>query len=234
MPASQVVKFPFSADDADEDGLVAVGGRLEPELLLAAYRAGIFPWSSRPRVTWWSPDPRALFELDGFRPHRSVARSIKRGAWRFSVDEDFRGVMRGCAEAPPDQPERASTWITADFHAAYGQLHASGHAHSVEVWQGEALVGGVYGVTLGAFFGAESMFHRVTDASKAAIGFLVARLRAAGYQLLDAQVMNPHLAYLGALNVPRAEYLVRLKAALDCPVAALTDGARHDDSAPGA
>lgn len=202
---------PFDPESADEDGLVAVGGSLEPGLLLAAYRSGVFPWSSRPAATWWSPDPRAIFDLESYRPHRSVVRSIARAGWRFSVDRDFPGVMKACA-APA--PGRRSTWITRDFHRAYAELHRMGHAHSIEVWDGEELAGGVYGVSIGGFFGGESMFHRRTDASKAAIAYLVSVLVAAGFSLLDAQVPTDHLQRIGAICISRGDYLARLRAAL--------------------
>jgi leucyl/phenylalanyl-tRNA--protein transferase len=204
----------FDPERADEHGLVALGGALDPDLLLAAYSAGVFPWSSDPVVTWWSPDPRAIFELDRFKLHRTVRRSASRGQWRFSVDEDFSAVIRACAEAAPG---RLETWITPDFIAAYEQLHRRGYAHSVEVYEGAELVGGLYGVTIGAFYGGESMFHRRTDASKAAVGFLVERLRAGGFQLLDAQVPTPHLQSLGAVEIRRSEYLARLRAAIRKP-----------------
>ena len=197
---------------ADPHGLVAIGGRLEPDTLLGAYRVGVFPWSSEPVITWWSPDPRAIFDLATFRTHRTVERSARRAGWRFSVDRDFEGVMRGCAQSAPGREE---TWISEDFVRAYVALHRRGHAHSVEVWEGERLVGGIYGVAIGGFFGGESMFHRVTDASKAAVGHLVERLRAGGYVLFDAQVQNPHLARLGSLEIPRRDYLARLRAALE-------------------
>ena len=198
-------------DEAGPNGLVALGGRLDVETLVTAYRAGIFPWSSDPVLTWWSPDPRAIFDLATFHPHRSVGRSARRAGWRFTVDAAFAEVMRACAETGGDRP---STWITDDFVRAYGELHRRGLAHSVEVWEGDALVGGLYGVALGGFFGGESMFHRRTDASKAAIGHLVERLRAGGFSLLDAQVPTPHLGRLGAVAIPRADYLARLKRAL--------------------
>jgi leucyl/phenylalanyl-tRNA---protein transferase len=201
------------AEDGDGgmNGLVALGGRLEPETLVAAYRAGVFPWSSDPVLTWWSPDPRAIFDLATWRPHRTVGRTARRQRWRFTVDADFIGVMRGCAEAGDDRP---STWITGDFVRAYGELHARGLAHSVEVWEDRELVGGLYGVAIGGFFGGESMFHRRTDASKAAVGHLVERLRASGFALLDAQVPTPHLERIGAIAISRADYLARLKSAL--------------------
>lgn len=201
-------------DSHDDSGLVATGGTLDPDTLINAYRAGIFPWSSDPVISWWSPDPRAIFDLDSWRPHRSTARSARRAGWRFTVDADFAGVMRACA-AP--SAERPSTWITPDFERSYSELHRRGLAHSIEVWNGDGLVGGLYGVTLGGFFGGESMFHRATDASKAAIGFLIDRLRAGGFSLCDAQVPTPHLARLGAISIPRGDYMARLKRALGQP-----------------
>jgi leucyl/phenylalanyl-tRNA--protein transferase len=210
--------LPAPADAASDpewpNGLVGLGGRLEPDTLIAAYGSGIFPWSSDPVLTWWSPDPRAIFDLGSWCAHRTIARSVRRGGWRFTIDRDFEGVMRACGE--PDA-ERPSTWITDEFVRAYGELHRRGLAHSVEVWEGEALVGGLYGVALGGFFGGESMFRRRTDASKAAVAHLVQRLRACGFSLLDAQVPTPHLERLGAVSIPRAEYLVRLRAALAVP-----------------
>jgi len=200
--------------DGWPEGLVAIGGTLDPERLIQAYRAGIFPWSSDPAVTWWSPDPRAIFDLETWRPHRTIARSARRAGWRFTCDRDFSGVMRACGESTELRP---ATWITDDFVRAYAELHRRGLAHSVEVWEGDALVGGLYGVTLGGFFGGESMFHRRTDASKAAVGYLVERLRAGGFSLLDAQVQTPHLERLGATTIPRDEYLRRLRTALTRP-----------------
>src|SRR5512138_862845 len=199
-----------------EDGLVAVGGALHPDVLEEAYRLGVFPWSSDPAVTWWCPDPRAVFELESFRESRSLRKRIRQSGWTFAVDRDFTGTMRRCAEATEDRP---ATWITEDFVAAYGELFRRGEAHSVEVYEGDEPVGGLYGVSMGGFFGGESMFHRRNDASKAALAHLVAHLRARGFALLDAQVMNPHLASLGARDIPRVEYLRRLRVALALPVA---------------
>jgi len=167
------------------EGLVAIGGTLDPDRLVTAYR-----------------------------PHRSIGKSIRRAGWRFSCDRDFEAVMRACGESTELRP---ATWITDDFLRAYVELHRRGLAHSVEVWEGEELVGGLYGVTLGGFFGGESMFHRRTDASKAAVSFLVERLRAGGFTLLDAQVQTPHLERIGATTISRAEYLGRLRAALAIP-----------------
>jgi len=205
-PAGEATEWP--------NGLVAVGGSLDPDRLLMAYRAGVFPWSSDPVLTWWSPDPRAVFDLASFRPHRTVARTARRHSWTFAVDRDFVGVMRACAASAPDRP---GTWITDDFIRSYSELHRRGHAHSVEVYEGDALVGGLYGVTIGGFFGGESMFHRRTDASKAAVSFLVERLRAGGFRLLDAQVPTAHLERLGAVAIPRDQYMADLRAALLVP-----------------
>ena len=200
----------------DEDmqpppGLVAVGGTLEPDFLIQAHRAGMFPWSSDPVITWWSPDPRAIFDLEHFRPHRSTLKRIRSAGWRFAVDERFTDVMRACAEPAPGRPE---TWISEDFIESYTELHRRGIAHSVEVYEGDLLIGGLYGVALGGYFGGESMFHRRTDASKAALVWLVERLRAGGFVLLDAQAPNPHLMRIGAVEIPKEEYLSRLRVAL--------------------
>lgn len=203
-----------ASDDADDDwpeGLVAVGGALDPDVLLRAYRSGVFPWSSEPEVTWWCPDPRAIFDLATWEAPRSLKKSIRRAGWTFARDRDFVGVMRGCAESTPDRP---ATWITGDFVASYAELHRRGFAHSVEVYEGSELVGGLYGVTIGGFFGGESMFHRRTDASKAAVSHLVEHLRSRGFVLLDAQVPNPHLERIGAVPISRDDYLSRLKIAV--------------------
>jgi leucyl/phenylalanyl-tRNA--protein transferase len=196
-------------------GLVAVGGRLDPRTLLRAYRAGVFPWSSDPVITWWCPDPRAVIELDTYQPARSLRKSMRRARWQFAVDRDFPAVMRACAEPTPDRP---STWISDEFVTSYCELHRQGYAHSVEVYEGEDLVSDLYGVAIGGFFGGESMFHRRTDASKAAVAALVEHLRPRGFTLLDAQVPTPHLARLGAVEISRSEYLRRLERALALPV----------------
>jgi leucyl/phenylalanyl-tRNA---protein transferase len=197
--------------EADSQGLVGVGGSLDPDLLEQAYRQGVFPWSSDPVITWWCPDPRAVFELDDFHVPRSLQKRIRHAGWEFRLDRDFEATMRGCAEATEARP---STWISDDFIAAYCELHSRGIAHSVEVYEGDALVGGLYGVAIGGFFGGESMFHRRSDASKAALVHLAQHLRSRGFALLDGQVMNPHLHSLGAHDIPRTEFLRRLRAAL--------------------
>jgi leucyl/phenylalanyl-tRNA--protein transferase len=204
-----------SPDGEGVEGLVAVGGAITPDNLLRAYRAGVFPWSSEPVVTWWSPDPRAIFDISSYRPSRSLRKRIRSAGWDFALDRDFEGVMRKCAESTPERP---STWIAEDFIAAYTALAREGMAHSVEVYDGGELVGGLYGVSIGGFFGGESMFHRKTDASKAAVAFLVEHLRQRGFSLLDAQVSTPHLASLGAIEISRQEYLARLAEAITLPV----------------
>jgi leucyl/phenylalanyl-tRNA--protein transferase len=224
---------PEATDETESDwpnGLVAVGGNLDPDALIAAYSGGVFPWSSDPVLTWWSPDPRAIFELASWRPHRSIGRSARRAGWRFTVDRAFEAVMRACGEASDDRP---STWITDDFLRSYAELHRRKRAHSIEVWEGTQLVGGLYGVALGGFFGGESMFHRKTDASKAAVAYLVERLRAGGFSLLDAQVPTPHLERLGAVCIPRAEYLARLRAALPRRARLAEAGAEPGPPKPG-
>ena len=207
----QRARSPFDPGQADENGLVALGGSLEPDLVLLAYREGVFPWSSDPVIWWWSPDPRALFDLATWKAHRSIGQAVRRGNWHFSVDKAFERVMRACA-APA--PGRESTWIRRGLHqvvrrAARPRLRPLGRSLG-----GEELVGGLYGVTLGGFFGGESMFNRRTDASKAAVMHLIERLRASGFVLCDAQVPTPHLERLGAVELPRQEYLARLKQAL--------------------
>lgn len=196
---------------APRDAPLAWGGDLEPATLLDAYAHGIFPWpTSDGTVYWWSPDPRAVLPLDGLHISRSLARTLRSGRLRCTLDQAFAAVVAGCADRPGE-----GTWITAGTAIAYEELHALGHAHSVEVWDaGRTLVGGLYGVALGGAFMGESMFHRVPDASKVALVHLADRLRGAGFALLDAQVPTPHLERLGARSVRRSEYLRRLEAAM--------------------
>jgi len=207
------LRFP-SPHSADAEGLVAVGGDLSVPRLLLAYRSGIFPWTVDP-VTWWSPEPRAIFELDGFHVSRSLARVIRQGTFRPTVDRAFRHVMEGCA-APA--PGRRSTWISPEFIEAYTELHRQGYAHSLECWQGRQLVGGIYGVALGAFFAGESMFHRVSNASKFALFHLIGHLRQKGFVLFDIQMLTPITAQLGGVTIPRVDYLRRLAQAVEKPV----------------
>lgn len=198
---------------ADAFGLVGVGGDVTPERLLAAYRQGVFPmYEEDEPICWWSPDPRAVFDLDGLHVARRLARTVRSGRFEVTFDSDFLGVMRGCAA------RAEGTWITRDMVAGYCALHRLGAAHSVEAWQDGALVGGVYGVTVGGLFAGESMFSRVSDASKVALVHLFERLRERGYELFDTQILNDHTERLGAYEIPRAEYLDRLRTVIELPV----------------
>lgn len=194
---------------ADLDGVVGLGGDLEPGTLLAAYRSGLFPMPyGRRRIIWFSPDPRAVIPLDGLR----VSRSLRRSCRRYSVTHDsaFTDVMRRCGD-----PRRPGGWITPAFVDAYTRLHRLGWAHSVECRDDEGrLVGGLYGVRVARFFAGESMFHTATDASKVALVALVERLRAEGVRLLDVQWLTPHLSSLGAIAIPRDDYLRQLAEAV--------------------
>ena len=204
-------------ESTGEDGLVGIGGELSSEWLFDAYRHGIFPWPlAGGLLAWWSPDPRAIIELDGLRVSRRLARTCRSGRFQVTTDRDFRGVVEGCATA---QQRRHGTWITPDMRDAYGKLHDMGVTHSVEAWHEGRLAGGVYGIALGGLFAAESMFYHQRDASKVALVGLVERLRAAGYALLDIQQLTPHTERLGAIEIPREEFLLRLRAALERNVA---------------
>ena len=206
----QRLRFPDPCG-ADAEGLVAIGGDLATPRLLLAYRSGMFPWTVDP-ITWWSPDPRAVFELDRFHVPRSLAKLIQRRPFAITYDQAFGRVMEGCA-APA--PGRDSSWITQEFIEAYARLHEQGHAHSVECWQGDELVGGIYGVSIGGFFAGESMFHRAPNASKVALCHLVERLRERGFALFDIQMVTSATQRLGAVEIPRMEYLKRLGAATE-------------------
>lgn len=194
---------------ADHNGLVGVGADLAPGTLLAAYRNGLFPMPMRRKtVGWWSPDPRGIIPLDGLRVTRSLRRSCRRFTVRF--DTAFREVMVHCGD-----PRRPHGWITPEFVNAYVELHRLGWAHSVETYLDEELVGGLYGVQIGRLFAGESMFHSATDASKVALVALVEHLLAGGVQLLDVQWTTEHLISLGAVDVPRSEYLGLLAQAVN-------------------
>jgi leucyl/phenylalanyl-tRNA--protein transferase len=198
---------------AEPDGLLCAGGDLEPGRLLAAYRRGIFPWYSQGQpILWWSPDPRTVLRPEALRISRSLARTLRRGRLHCSVDRDFRAVVAACGD-PQLRPE--GTWITAEMRRAYARLHDQGYAHSIEVWTGESLVGGIYGVALGKVFFGESMFSRVPDASKVAMARLCAELRLRGYRLLDCQIASAHLARLGAGSMPRRDFTALLDAEIE-------------------
>lgn len=211
--------FP-DATTADEHGLVGIGADLEPGTLLGAYRRGLFPMplSGRRPIGWWSPDPRGILRLDELKVSRSMRRSARR--YEVRVDHAFDEVVAACAD-----PERDGGWITPEIRAAYGRLHRMGWAHSVETWDLETgeLAGGLYGVKVEGLFAGESMFHRGRDASKVALMALVERLVASGVVLLDVQWLTPHLASLGAVEIPRAQYLELLEIALGTPTKPFRD-----------
>ncbi|MDE2200501.1 MAG: leucyl/phenylalanyl-tRNA--protein transferase [Rhodospirillales bacterium] len=188
-----------------------------PELMLRAYRAGLFPMAETrdaARLYWLDPEQRGILPLEGFHLPRRLRRTALSGAFEVSVDRDFPAVIAGCAAAGPG---REDTWINADIERLFTALHHMGHAHSVECWQEGALVGGLYGVALGGAFFGESMFSRARDASKVALVHLVARLRMGGYRLLDTQFVTTHLAQFGTTEIPRDEYRARLLTALATP-----------------
>ncbi|MGA9776914.1 MAG: leucyl/phenylalanyl-tRNA--protein transferase [Verrucomicrobiia bacterium] len=197
---------------ANAEGLVAVGGDLSVERLLAAYRQGIFPWTAKP-FTWWSPDPRGIIELDQFHVPRSLDRVIRRGTFTITRNQSFGEVIKNCAAAGPG---RFGVWITAEFIEAYCRLHRLGHAHSVECWQEGKLVGGIYGVAVGRLFAGESMFHRADNASKVALYHLVQHLRQRGFRLFDIQMITRATRLFGAVEISRREYLRRLAVAVTC------------------
>jgi leucyl/phenylalanyl-tRNA--protein transferase len=205
-------RFPHP-ETADEEGLVAIGGDLKPGTLLLAYTNGIFPWTDHP-ITWWSPDPRTIIEMDGLHVSHSLARFIRKGAFQVSFDRSFRRVMEGCAAS---RPGREETWISPHFIDAYTRLHELGYAHSVECRHGEALAGGLYGVSIGSMFAGESMFSAEENGSKVAMAALFKLLRSRGCTLFDCQLMTPHLAAMGAVEIPRVEYLRRLRGAVAAP-----------------
>lgn len=198
---------PLSADDF---GLVGIGGNLTPDRLLGAYRQGIFPWfEPGGPMYWWSPNPRAVFELDRMHVPRRLARTVRSGRFRITADHAFGEVIRGCADRPAE-----GTWLSPEMIVAYERLHALGHAHSVEAWSGGVLAGGLYGVTLGGLFAGESMFTRQRDASKVALVWLGRQLCGRGFTLFDVQFLNDHTARFGAVEIARPHYLRRLRHAL--------------------
>lgn len=207
-PASQALD--------DPNGLLAVGGDLSVPRLLAAYRAGVFPWYSHGQpILWWTPDPRMVFRTDGLRLSSRFRRRLRASTWIVRADTAFDAVIDACAHIPRDG--QRGTWITPAMRRAYSNLHRLGHAHSIEVFDGERLVGGLYGVSMGAMFFAESMFSAESGGSKVALAALAHRLRAWEWPLIDAQVENDHLSSLGAQAMPRPEFLKRVAALVASP-----------------
>lgn len=206
----------FPDPNLAEEGLLAVGGDLEPERLLLAYASGIFPWYEEGQpILWHSPDPRMVLEAAKLHVPASLRKAIKREPYRLTLDTAFREVIEGCAADRRNGD--AGTWITADMIEAYTELHRRGYAHSAEAWEGETLAGGLYGVSLGGAFFGESMFARRPDASKIAFVALVGRLQRWGITLIDSQVYTEHLERFGAEEWPRQRYLAALAKALERP-----------------
>ena len=194
------------AASAGRQGIVAVGGGLSPQRLLEAYRGGIFPWYQEGQpVLWHSPDPRMVLPPRELVVNRSLRKSIRRARFELRMDTAFEAVIRACAQVPREGQD--GTWITEEMIQAYIGLHGIGHAHSVEAWVGERLVGGLYGVAVGAVFCGESMFARESDASKVAFVGLVESLTRWGFELIDCQVYTEHLDRFGAFEIPRAQFL---------------------------
>ncbi|QDE31499.1 MULTISPECIES: leucyl/phenylalanyl-tRNA--protein transferase [Shewanella] len=211
---NQSIGFP-SPEEAltSPNGLLAIGGDLRPVRLAEAYYQGIFPWfNADDPILWWSPNPRAVFTLSHPFGSKSLRKSLKKSTWRYTINHAFLDVITACAQ-PRDAQD--GTWISPEIQMAYYELHLQGRAHSIEVWDGEMLVGGLYGVPVGGVFCGESMFHKQTNASKAAFAILNQHLVKHDFQLIDAQVMNPHLDSLGASAIPRSEFLSRLHRSRD-------------------
>jgi len=209
-------RLSFPPVEHAEDGLLAVGGDLRPERLLLAYRSGIFPWYSEGQpILWHSPDPRMVLVASALKVPRSLRKTMRRPAYRVTLDTAFARVVAACASV--ERPGQSGTWITPEMEAAYRELHRRGFAHSVEAWHEGRLVGGLYGVSLGAAFFGESMFALAPDASKVAFVRLVAQLVRWGIGLVDCQVHTDHLARFGAVEWPRKRYLAALKKALAAP-----------------
>lgn len=215
-PGTATSLFP-PVESASPDGLLAAGGDLSSERLLAAYQRGIFPWYNPGQpILWWSPNPRAVLYPHKLKVSRSLTKTLKRGHFQVRFDTSFRDVMLGCA-APRSQYPNSGTWITDEMVMAYCRLFELGYAHSVETWEDDQLVGGLYGVAYGGVFFGESMFSRSTDASKVALVALVSKLRAWNFVLIDCQLPTTHLSSLGAESIARSTFLADLKIGLALP-----------------
>ncbi|MCC4833383.1 leucyl/phenylalanyl-tRNA--protein transferase [Shewanella sp. 1_MG-2023] len=202
--------FPDPQQALDEpNGLLAIGGDLSPQRLVEAYYQGIFPWfNDDDPILWWSPEPRAIFKPKVQPLNKSMKKYLRKTQWRYTINHAFADVIKACSEPRLTQQ---GTWISSDIQEAYIQLHRLGKAHSIEVWDGNELIGGLYGIAVGSVFCGESMFHRQTNASKAAFAMLNQHISRYGFKLIDAQIMNPHLENLGAQACPREDFLLSLR-----------------------
>lgn len=213
MPVFRLSKEPIfpHPELANEEGIVAIGGDLSPRRLLAAYCNGIFPWFSEDQpILWWSPDPRCIIFPEDIKVSRFMQKLLRKGTYKVTFDTAFRQVITCCAELRTE-----GTWITQEMHEAYCTLHSLGYAHSVEVWYEERLVGGLYGVSLGSCFFGESMFSIMDNTSKTALITLAAKLKEKGFTMIDCQVHTQHLESMGAVNVPRSDFLHLLAEGLE-------------------
>jgi len=219
MPVYQLtnnILFPPAEITDHPDGLLAVGGDLRPERILLAYRKGIFPWYSEGGpILWWSPEPRLILEPDRLHISKSLAKILKKGTFQVSFDTAFHRVIQFCALVARKEGE--GTWITLEMREAYCKLHEMGYAHSVEIWIDKRLAGGLYGLSLGRVFFGESMFSRISNASKIAIVYLVKLMKKWEFEFIDCQISTEHLIRLGAREIPRNEFLLRLDEALQFP-----------------
>jgi len=205
LDGARGARYWLDPEDSDEWGLVGVGGDLEPSTMVRAYSEGVFAWfNAGDPILWWSPEPRAIIELDALHVSRRLARTMRSGHFRVSFDEAFDAVVDGCAD------REGGTWITASMKQMYAAMHKLGIAHSVESWVGGELAGGIFGISIGGFFAGESMFTNLTDGSKVAMASLFARLRQQGYALFDTQMCTEHTIRMGAIEIPRSVYLGRL------------------------
>ncbi len=201
------------AEFATPEGIVGVGGDLQPSTLLLAYASGIFPWfNPTDPVIWWAPDPRAIIPLDSFHVPKRLAQTIKQNRFQITVDTRFEEVIQSCGDYRAE-----GTWVTQEMVEAYTELHRLGHAHSLETWQDGELVGGIYGIAINGLFAGESMFYRVRDASKVALVALLQRLRTRGYRLFDTQILNAHTEQFGAVEIRRRDYMALLRDAIAAP-----------------
>jgi leucyl/phenylalanyl-tRNA--protein transferase len=203
------LRFP-DPGTANAKGLVAVGGDMSVERLLLAYRTGVFPWTVSP-ISWWSPDPRAILEPDELHVSESLKKILRKEVFQITIDRAFAQVIQNCAARAPG---RMDTWITAEFIQAYSRLHELGHAHSLECWHNGELAGGIYGVVIGGFFAGESMFHRVSNASKVALYHLATHLQERKFALMDIQMLTPVTKQMGGKTISRRNYLERLEEAV--------------------
>jgi leucyl/phenylalanyl-tRNA--protein transferase len=215
-PTDSSHKFPDASLALREpDGLLAVGGDLSAERILSAYRNGIFPWySGEQPILWWSPDPRTVLIPSRLKISRSLRKTLRKHRFTVTLDLAFESVIKACAEPRADQP---GTWITHDMAKAYGNLHQQGYAHSIECWQNDTLAGGLYGIAIGRVFFGESMFSKVSEASKVALCYLARQLQAWEFGLIDCQVYSGHLASLGAEEIPRDSFIEAVKQLCEAP-----------------